>query len=210
MSVDWVTVSSLGTAGGTLILAIATFASVRSAGRSARAAERSLLIGLRPVLMPSHPQDPEQKIMFIDSKWAKVPGGGATAEVEGDAVYLTMSLRNAGQGMAVLHGWIFHPDRVLDPTHAAPRDFHRLTRDIYVPANGIGFWQGVFRDPLSPDHLAAADAIRARRPLTVDILYGDHEGGQRTISRFALLPRNDGLWFVTSSRHWSLDRPDPR
>jgi hypothetical protein len=40
---DWTTISALSTAGGTLVLAAATFASVRSANRSARAAERSML-----------------------------------------------------------------------------------------------------------------------------------------------------------------------
>jgi hypothetical protein len=40
---DWVTISALATAGGTLVLAGATFASVRSANRSSRLAERSLL-----------------------------------------------------------------------------------------------------------------------------------------------------------------------
>ena len=49
---DWATVASLATAGGTLVLAVATFASIRSSNRSARiaeraarAAERSLLAG---------------------------------------------------------------------------------------------------------------------------------------------------------------------
>ena len=36
---DWATISSLATAGGTLVLAVAIFASVRSANRSARIAE---------------------------------------------------------------------------------------------------------------------------------------------------------------------------
>ena len=54
---DWVTISSLATAGGTLVLAVATFSSVRSANRSARVAERSLLAGIRPVLMPSQLDD---------------------------------------------------------------------------------------------------------------------------------------------------------
>ena len=50
---DWVTISALATAGRTLVLASATFASVRSANRSARATERALLAGIRPVLAPS-------------------------------------------------------------------------------------------------------------------------------------------------------------
>ena len=46
---DWVTISSLATAGGTLVLALATFGSVRSANRSARVAEESLLASVRPL-----------------------------------------------------------------------------------------------------------------------------------------------------------------
>ncbi|TMD96238.1 MAG: hypothetical protein E6I76_08285 [Chloroflexi bacterium] len=210
MSADWATISSLATAGGTLVLAVATFASVRSGNRAARAAERSLLIGIRPLLMPSHPQDVEQKIMFVDSHWVKAPGGGATAEAVDGAIYLTLSLRNAGSGMAVLHGWVFHPDRILENTHPAASDFRRLARDIYVPASNIGFWQGTFRDPQTDEFAIAAQAINARNTLTIDLLYGDHEGGQRTISRFAVIPRTDGGWFCTVGRHWNLDRADPR
>jgi hypothetical protein len=51
---DWVTISSLATAGGTLVLAAATFASVRSANRSARASEQALSAGLRPLLVSSN------------------------------------------------------------------------------------------------------------------------------------------------------------
>jgi len=47
---DWPTISSLATAGGTLVLGVATFASVRSGNRAARTAERALQVGLRPVL----------------------------------------------------------------------------------------------------------------------------------------------------------------
>ena len=62
--IDWVTISSLATAGGTLVLAVATFASVRSANRAARAAEESLLDGLRPLLVTSRLQDPPEKVSF--------------------------------------------------------------------------------------------------------------------------------------------------
>ena len=157
------------------MLAVATFASVRSGNRAARAAERSLLIGIRPLLMPSHPQDVEQKIMFVDSHWVKAPGGGATAEAVDGAIYLTLSLRNAGSGMAVLHGWVFHPDRILENTHPAASDFRRLARDIYVPASNIGFWQGTFRDPGADEFARVSGAISERRYLTVFILYQGFE-----------------------------------
>ena len=49
---DITTIAELGTAGGTLILAVATFGSVRSANRAARVAERSLELGLRPLHDP--------------------------------------------------------------------------------------------------------------------------------------------------------------
>ena len=66
LATDWVTISALATAGGTLVLALATFASVRSANRAARVAERSLLLGLRPLLLPSKLDDPPQKVGFAD------------------------------------------------------------------------------------------------------------------------------------------------
>jgi hypothetical protein len=44
--IDWTNVASLVTAGGTLVLGVATFAAVRSANRSARSAERSFEIGV--------------------------------------------------------------------------------------------------------------------------------------------------------------------
>src|SRR4051794_11062865 len=71
---DWTTASAVATAGGTLVLAAASFASVRSANRAARAAERSLLAALRPVLMPSRLEDPPQKVHFVDGKWLLAPG----------------------------------------------------------------------------------------------------------------------------------------
>jgi hypothetical protein len=207
---DWVTISALATAGGTLILALATFASVRSANRAARAAERSLLAGLRPVLMSSRLQDLPQKVSFFDQHWVTVEGGHASFEVTEEAIYLVISLRNAGTGIAVLHGWYFHPDRLAGRERPALKDFRTLTRDLYVPAGDIGFWQGAFRDPTEPIFSAARSAAEARQAATVDLLYGDHEGGQRMISRFGLTPVPNGSWMVAVVRHWNLDRADPR
>jgi len=89
---------------------------------------------------------------------------------------------------------------------------HRLTRDIYIPNGQVGFWQGVFREPGSDEFKAAADALAARVPVSIDVLYGDHEGGQRTITRFGMMPRQgeDATWIVAAARHWNIDRDDPR
>jgi hypothetical protein len=211
LATDWVTISALATAGGTLVLALATFASVRSANRAARLAERSLLAGLRPLLVPSRFDDPPQKVGFADDKWFVADGGRGVAEMEDEAIYLAIPLRNVGAGIAVLHGWDFYPSRQPgDSTYRDPREFRRLTRDLYVPVGDVGFWQGAFRDPATAEFAAAREAIAAREWLTIDLLYGDHEGGQRMISRYSLVPRDDGPWLASAGRHWNIDRADPR
>jgi hypothetical protein len=208
---DWATIASLTTAGTTLVLAFATFASVRSGNRTARAAERSLQLSLRPLLTPSRLQDPSQKVGFVDDHWVHVPGSGGVAEVTDSAIYLVMSLRNSGNGIAVLHGWTFTSDRQPgSPHHSNLAAFRNLTRDIYVPSGDLGFWQGAFRDPDSAEFAAARDAIQSRRRLMIELLYGDHDGGQRTISLFSLIPGDDGAWLVSVARHWSIDRANPR
>ena len=102
---NWTTVSSLATAGGTLVLAVATFSAVRSANRSARIAERSFEIGLRPILAPSRLEDPPQKVMFHDRHWVVLEGGRAVVEVVDGVVYLAMLVRNVGSGMAIIESW---------------------------------------------------------------------------------------------------------
>ena len=210
---DWATTAGLATAVGTLVLAIATFGATRTSNRAALAAERSVAAGLRPLLVSSREQDPPQKIGFADQHFVRTEGGRGSAEVTDDAVYLTISLRNLGAGVAVLHGW----DIVLGSLHSRPGEphpdpasFRRLTRDIYVPAGDFGFWQGALRDLDDPALPGIRAAARRREPLTVHLLYGDVEGGQRMISRFSLLPVGDAAWLASIGRHWNLDRPDPR
>ena len=56
----------------------------------------------------------------------------------------------------------------------------------------------------------AREAVEARKVLILDLLYGDHEGGQRVITRFALRPLDGEGWTATAARHWNIDRDDPR
>jgi hypothetical protein len=214
---DWVTISALASAGGTLVLAGVTVASVRSANRAARVAEQSLLAGQRPLLVPSRAEDPAVKVGFHDDVWFPVPGGQGIAIATDDADYFVISIRNVGTGIAVLHGWHFLPELVLErAAHIDPpplEDFTTLTRDLYVAPDDVGFWQGSFRDTGSDGYREARRAVEASQRIGVDILYGDFEGGQRMISRFMLTPREteEGVrWFASVGRHWSLDRPEPR
>lgn len=227
---DWATVASLATAAGTLVLALATFSAVRSGNRTARAAERSLLAGLRPVLMASHREDAPLKVNFGDGKWVGVPGGCAVGEIGGGdgsmgpndgVVYLALSLRNVGNGMSVLHGWRFHHERPPDNSHPPVEEFRPHTRDLYLPVGEPGFWQGAFRDPAEPQYEPARRVVEECADWFLDLLYGDQEGGQRVITRFRMqiftrerAPRvrgnERGPWMATVARHWNLDRPDPR
>ena len=211
------TISALASAGGTLVLAGVTVASVRSANRAARVAEQSLLVGQRPLLVASRAEDPAVRAGFQDGVWFNVPGGEGTASATDGADYFVISVRNVGSGIAVLHGWHLIPELVFERgAHVTPpplEDFTTLTRDLYVAPGDIGFWQGTFRDPASDGFLEARRAIEARQSIGVDILYGDFEGGQRVITRFMLTPKEidgDVRWFASVGRHWNVDRPDPR
>ena len=206
---DWSTIASLATAGGTLLLAVATFSSTRSANQSARMAERAMLAGLRPLLLTSRPQDLAEKVMWSDEHFAKVLGGQGVAEEIDGVVYLAAGLRNVGAGVAVLHGWHLYVGWDTERPPTDPDRFHRLTRDLYIASGDTGFWQGAIRAPDDPERKAVAEAIAGHERLTVDVLYGDQEGGQRTISRLAFTWHAD-VWRCATSRHWNLDRDDPR
>jgi hypothetical protein len=212
---DWVTISSLATAGGTLVLAVATFASVRSANRSARIAEVALREQRRPVLVQSRLDDPEQKIMFVDRHWVRAPPGGAGLERADGTVYLAMSLRNVGAGIAVCLGWNIRSGlQGARVDHAAESDFRTQTRDLYVPAGDVGIWQGALRDPSDTAYRDVAEAIESREPLTIELLYSDQVGGQRTISRFTIVPSGQDdeqptRWLLSVGRHWYLDGRGP-
>jgi hypothetical protein len=229
---DWVTISSLATAGGTLILAVATYGSVQSANRSARVAELSLLAGVRPVLIPSRETDPPERVRFGDGQIVTVPGHGAALEVANDVVYLALALRNGGSGLGVLHGWraraqppreeqvISRGTRLFEeaaPTgtgvNVAPElaEFRRQQLDLYIPAGDTGYWQGALRDPEEPGYAEVSEAISEQRGIWIDLLYGDYEGGQRTIVRIGVSPWPDtegARAYVL--RYWNVDRQDPR
>lgn len=221
---DWTTISSLATAGGTLVLAVATFSSVRSANKAARVAERAFQVGLRPVLMPSRLEDPAEKMRWLEGRWAKVPGGRGYIEEEDGTIFLAMALRNVGSGIAVLQGWLTEAGRPPSLEHGRPdpEGFRRQARDLYIPPGGLGFWQGGLRDhdvdvatprPVNEDedYRAVHDAIAAGDMLTITLLYSDHEGGQRAMSQFLLTPTSGSPeWMNSVIRHWNLDRADPR
>ena len=213
---DWATISSLATAGGTLVLAVATFAAVKSSQRSARIAEVALQEQRRPLFAQSRNDDPTQKIMFGDQHWVTVEGSRGAAEHMDGTVYLVMSLRNIGAGIGVCQAWCVRPGLQRSGNEHLPEDQYRAQlRDLYIPAGDVGLWQGAIRDADDPQHREIADAIARNEPLAIELLYSDQVGEQRTISRYALIPfsREDSeevSWIVSGNRHWYLDRAGPR
>ena len=211
---DVATLSNLATALGTLVLALATFASIRSANRSARLAERALLQNLRPVMVPARLGDPDEKLMWQDRHWAKLPGGRGVAEVVDDNIYLALSIRNVGSGLGILQGWYLNTPLCTTPERHRPvEQFRTQGRDIYIASGDTSFWQAGLRDKEDPFYQPIRDTIEAREPFAVELLYSDQEGGQLLISWVSVLPiiREDKPeWLPTVSRHWTVNGTDPR
>ena len=202
-------ISSLATGGGTLALAATTYLSVKSANRAARVAELSLLAGLRPLLVASNESDEVQRVNFYDVHGIALPGARAAIEIVDENVYIVISVRNVGSGIAVLHGGVVYAEFQGASAEMPPVDtFQLLSKDIYIPPAAVGFWQIAYRDDNELRH-AILDAIE-RGYLTVDVLYGDFEGGQRAITRYGIAREDDGAWYLTTIRHWQVDRDDPR
>jgi hypothetical protein len=223
--VDIGTIAELGTAVGTLFLGVATFSATRSANRSARIAERALLVGMRPVLAEARPEDAPQDVIFGDGRTVHVRGGQAAVDAIDGSVYLAVPLRNVGAGLAVLQGYDILTENPIEASgyrlahglherssrsFGPVESFRDQQRDIYIAAGGTGYWQAAFREPDDELRRALAESIAAPRPFSADLLYGDHEGGQHAVTRMNLVPGEDGRWYCTSVFHWSLDGIDPR
>jgi hypothetical protein len=208
---DWATIASFATAAGTLVLAAATFSAVRSSNRSARIAERSFQIGLRPILAPSRLEDAPQKVMFVDQHWVTLEGGQAVVEEIDGVIYLAMLIRNVGRGMAVIESWYPYASTALaTDEQAGADDFRAQTRALWVPPGDVAFWQGALREPTESIFESMRTGI-VSGAVSIDLLYRDHEGGQRTISHFSMVRRGDdregqeATWWSSLGNHRSLD-----
>ena len=214
---DWTTLADVGTAVGTLILAGATFVAVRAAARSTRIAERALLAGQRPVLAGARPGDGPESVQFADGRVFPVSGGHALVRLDAEVIYLAIPLSNVGAGLAMLHGYRLQGEPASevakDPRGVAghlrgdpappPGTFAPQQRDLLISATRSGFWQAALRDPAALVYQEVGQAIATGGRVTVDVLYGDHEGGQPSVTRFVLLP-DAGAWRCDATRYWSL------
>ena len=94
------------------------------------------------------------------------------------------------------------------------RSSHRtpIRSDRSVPGRprpaGVG--RLAIRDASDPDHGWLQEHVTGRTLFLVELLYSDHEGGQRAIGLFSLAPGEEHHWLCSMVRHWNLDRPNPR
>jgi hypothetical protein len=126
-----------------------------------------------------------------------------------DRIYIVLSLRNVGPGIGVLFGGRLYPERDRLRGDVDLASFRMLSRDIYIPPGKIGFWQIAYRDTHDADYDPMLRAIE-RGEFMADVLYGDYEGGQRVVSRYAVIRDDDGEWRISTVRHVQIDRAEPR
>lgn len=216
---DWATIAQVATAGGTLVLALATFSSIRASNRSVKVAERSLLAAQRPVLIPSREDDPPETVRFGDGVVLHVSGHSGVVKLYEGRLYMALALRNGGAGLAVIHGWHVVAEGA-NAVMPAPelRDFRPQLRDLYVPPEQTGFWQAAIRDREDPFYGPMRARVEAGERVMVDVLYSDYEGNQRSIARFGLATtrgEREGDYSERAEilRYWDLEgyggRQDP-
>jgi hypothetical protein len=82
-------------------------------------------------------EDPEQELQFTEGTLLAVRGGEAALKVSDDAIYMAVSVRNVGTGLAVLLGWHVQVGVQLARSHPPLDEFAGQRRDIYVPTGDV-------------------------------------------------------------------------
>ena len=113
------------------------------------------LITMHPQLMALIDVSLEHRVGHV-----VLAGGMGTAEGDGDTVYLAMSVRNPGNGIAVMRAWRVWPERLTGEQRPELSGFRRQTRDLYVAPADTGFWQAALRDPDDPERGGVAEAVK--------------------------------------------------
>ena len=160
------------------------------------------------MLIPAHEWDAAERVTFYD-EIVQLRGGFATVEERGGNLYFAAQLRNVGAGIGVLTSWLVEADngrRSLNQLAPDTSNFVAQQRSLYVPAGDVGYWQGAIRegDTDRGDADALRHAIEAGERLTLYLRYADQDGGHDTITRYTLMPDENGDWLFGIARHWSL------
>ena len=84
--------------------------------------------------------------------------------------------------------------------------FNAQQRHLFVPPGDVGYWQGAIRteDTDRGDRETLRRAIEHRKRLALFLRYSDQDGGHDTLTRFTLMPDENGDWLFGIGRHWTL------
>ena len=162
---DWTTVSSLTTGAGTLVLAVATFAAVRSANRAARVAGGSSVgrpAAAAGALAPGR-RRPEG---VLRRRQGRATGRRRAVPRKSTAATSTWASRCATPAGASRYCMAGGSRPARRPSRAGRRrkPSGRTTRDIFIAPNDVGFWQAAFRDSADRQYDEAVGAVLTGRP----------------------------------------------
>jgi hypothetical protein len=156
-------------------------------------------------------------VQFADGQTFPVGGRHALVHKETGVIYLAIPLCNVGTGLAVLRGYRLQGETASDVTQD-PRGVAQHRRGDLAPPAAVllaaaagpadqrkpgRFLAGALRDPATPLYKEIALAVDTGGRMTVDVMYGDHAGGQPSVTRFVMLPEA-GSWRCDATRYWSL------
>ena len=159
-------------------------------------------------------QDPMQKIRWMDNHWAHLDGGQGSAELVDGSIYLAISVRNVGSGLAVPIGWSVSSRagrcrgaarRSQLVSDADPGSLHRAQRRRLLACRHPGD-----RRP----RLRMVDQVTegARTLHDRTALWGPRgrPAHDQPIRDDPAAVGDETRWYPSVARHWNLDRPDPR
>ena len=187
------------------MLAIATFASIRSANRSARIAEAAFRANLRPVLVTSRLDDPDPEDP-LDGQPLGAAGGrpGHRRARRRQHLYGDFApQRRAGARGARSGGPSARVDEARHgPAPDNPTSSGGRRGTSTSPRTTSGSGRRRSGSPTDPDYAwlcARTSRQRSRSPSNCST--ATHEGGQRTITRFGMIP-----YQIDGRREWYPQR----
>ena len=187
----------------------------RALGQPLGPGRRGVVPG-QPAARPGHlpPRGPSAEDPLGRRPLGPPRGAQASVELVDGSIYLAISLRNVGSGLAVIFGWCVHRAGHADITHTEPEQFRMQTRDLYIAPGDIGFWQAAIREADDPDYAGSEPghprcaALHDRPALRRPRGRAAHHHPLRHDP--ASQAEGETKWFPSVARHWNLDRPDPR
>lgn len=117
-------------------------------------------------------------------------------------VYLAVSIRNVGSGVAVLHGWHVQAGLQTQRSHPPLEEFTTQNLDIYVAPDGNGLWLSALRDP-APGLITAPQCwLFSARWLRLSDMTENNAAREVCIWTYWVRPEAEEGFKALLARHW--------